>query len=292
MVVKLSSQKLLKTLYSLKTITKLLILSSILLIGMDIINSYLLNDLEEPPQEIDGGEIKEQIIVIGRGQVLTIKAWSRYTLRLIITSDHATSRKNGLYQEYSVTENSLYDHSGSQFSYRFNASNYTIILLYWNNSILVDTTTPNQIEAHFTISGLDYDVIIVSSLFIILAIFFEILSKLIGRITKKETFLNKQDYSQILSYDYNNSLSETRLKFPSRFRKVFLLGKREMTNFPDCKSNEKAYNFFASTKTPCHKSTQWLDIFTSGTFSTFIRNFGFNWSRDLEIKIGNKNIPV
>ncbi|MFW9856848.1 MAG: hypothetical protein ACFFFG_17500 [Candidatus Thorarchaeota archaeon] len=217
-------QRFIKELVFFSTLPKLLVVSSVLIFGMEMADVFLASDLTAP-QAIDSGENIEQIIPIGRGQVLTLEAWTKYSLRLTITSNHA-------YQENQIRKPSLYDRSGNRFSYTFTAPNYTILFLFWNNTITREVSSPNQIDAHIAVSGFDFDIFTVGSFLMLLGFLLEMTIRILRRLSRKESTPSKHPESrdhrsgQIMKY------SKSPRVVPSRPRNAYLLIRKESGIFP------------------------------------------------------------
>jgi hypothetical protein len=172
---------------------------------------------------------------------MTFHFRSSYPLKIIIT-------RGRFWEEYSVNSNDssiLSDQILSRFNFEFQAKKYSILNIFWNNSILNPEDNENSIiednhiYTRISIEGVDIDLLISSSIFILMGLILELIIRSLNylpQIRLNKYSFNINDKSLISVLDRNNkskieSQKQTRT-FPVSRNLLYLVIKKEWERAP------------------------------------------------------------
>lgn len=148
------------------------------------------------------GEIYEKTIAVGKGQTFIFNANSKFNTHLAIISGNNYNQ----WKENQKPEFTLYNQIGTYFNVKIHVSNYTILMIYWNNSVIKNTELRNDLDFTSSITGVDRDLEFITAFLLGLGVLIEVLNQIryifeknrkkketnIDKITNKFDFTNIQ----------------------------------------------------------------------------------------------------
>jgi hypothetical protein len=212
--------------HKISSITILFLTCSGFLLVTEVIQGMSYESSVSFPEEINIGEVLLRTIAVGRGQKFTLRAQSRDLTRMTIVSGYSHSK----WQENHTDQLTIYDQNGTRFHTSVTASNYTILFIYWNNSMNINATENNELIFKGEITGLDQDIISVTLFLIGIATICEILNQFQYRLRKIEELIVNDKQENLLFLEETMVKGE---KKPSSTRKdIIFLIRREKSTLP------------------------------------------------------------
>lgn len=180
------------------------------------------------PHEIDPDDVIQRNMALGRGQTLHIRAQSEKITRMTIVS----GSMHDFWLNTSTVHFSLYNQIGTSFYTSITAPNYTILFIYWNNSLIQNMSEPNELIFDDYITGLDEDVFALIFFLLVIVLTIEVLHQCF-RLFRQFRFEKHVPSSAIGLHSSKNLFPQegkNRLRFI--FRLLWYLFRREYSTFP------------------------------------------------------------
>ncbi len=209
------------------TISLMLIVCATLIFGTNLFQEYLTS--YSSVKELNPGETVDQVIALGKGQTMKINIRSDYQFRLTLISSHSFNQ----WQKTHDTYLALYDLKTNHLSFRIFASNYTVFILFWNNTLDMNATEINLIDTNISITGIDTDVFEICCLIFGSGLIAEILKRIrvVYSNSKQKKNMNKE-IDLTLMKEPLNSKNTFYNQLISEFNNALTLAKREKEIFP------------------------------------------------------------
>lgn len=115
------------------------------------------------------GKVYQQTIIVGKGQRFDLIASSRFNTQMTIISGYFHSQ----WLKNQTTDIAIYNKIGTSFNSSITVSNFTILYLYWNNSLIENDEIQNILIFKGSITGVDQDSTTVILLLIVITIISE-----------------------------------------------------------------------------------------------------------------------
>ena len=212
--------------HKISSITILFLACSGFLLVTEVIQGMSYESSVSFPEEINNGEVLVRTIAVGCGQKFTLRAQSRNLTQMTVVSGYSHSK----WQENHTDQLTIYNQNGTRFHTSVTASNYTILFIYWNNSMNINATENNELIFNGAITGLDQDIISVTLFLIGIAIICEILNQFQYRLRKIDEPIVNNKQEKLLFLEETMVKGE---KKPSSTRKdIFFLIRREKSTLP------------------------------------------------------------
>ncbi len=224
---KLNKISLTKFFKSYSVISLLLLTASISLIGTDYLFNQFISSEYHPPREILAGEIIEHSFAVGRGQIFSLKIRTNASLNVFVLT-------NSSLESHLIEINPdavIYNQTSTLFKEKLSLSEYSVIKLLFDNS---DSDFGVRIlTSSFSVEGLDYDVLSVSSIILVLAFLSEIIIRFRGRKTDRTDGYSKYQTQERDSHliSSRDGEKETKTSYSS-MQALQLLLTNERTMFP------------------------------------------------------------
>lgn len=164
----------------------------------------------DPPFQLNLGEISKQTIHVGNGQEFRIIAQTSYTLRITIIQKNNYSE----YLQNSSSEYTLFDQEVKRINFHVTFKKYSVLYIFWNNSVITeDSINSNYIISKQSITGLDFDTLLLSIILLFCGFFIEIVHLSMKKLSQNVKFFQSQNQKAPQMY--------------SKFRNLFLLYNQE-----------------------------------------------------------------
>lgn len=214
------------------SVSVLCITISVVILGTDIFYQNIQPTTSLPPIKLRPGQVEQQMIALGSEQRMVLQIQSSYLLRITIVDSNSLEA----YLKTPVAQLTLFDDSTTSFDIKLKTSNYAVICIFWNNSIIQEhegnhIIEENHISARLSIIGIDFDILKLSIIFIVLGVLIELFNRF--RISFGYNIMNKL-YSYYQSTNKLTYLGKRRQNSPTLIFRYPILAvfKKEQARSP------------------------------------------------------------
>ncbi len=208
------------------SVSVLFITISVIILGADVLYQNIQPTTSLPPTEIGPGQVEQQLVALGSQQKMVLQVQSSYLLRIALVDSNTLEA----FLKAPDAQLTLFDDSATRFNIRFETSSYTVICIFWNNSIIQEDEN-NHIIARLSIIGIDFDILIVSIIFVTVGVIVELFDRFrlsFGYNVVRKFYTDYQSTNKFTSHGKERQNSPTLMfRFP-----MLAVFKKEQTRSP------------------------------------------------------------